>query len=128
MDPLGFGLENFDAVGAWRTQDGKFPIDNGGELPDGRHFAGPAGLIDLLIADKDAFTRGLAEKMLTYALGRGLERFDRPVVNQIAKAVAENDCRFSALILQIAKSLPFQNIRLAEPAVESVAASDGRLR
>jgi hypothetical protein len=66
--------------------------------------------------------------MLTYALGRGLERFDRPVVNQIAKAVAENDYRFSALILQIAKSLPFQNIRLAKPAVESVAASDGRLR
>ena len=119
MDPLGFGLENFDAVGAWRTQDGKFAIDNTGLLPDGRSFTGPAGLSDLLVAEKDAFTRGLSEKLLTYALGRGLERFDRQVVNQIATAVAGNDYRFSTLVLQVVNSLPFQNTRLARPVSDS---------
>ncbi|HYP07950.1 MAG TPA: DUF1592 domain-containing protein [Bryobacteraceae bacterium] len=113
MDPLGFGLENFDAVGAWRTEDGKFAIDNSGTLPDGRSFKGPAGLRELLANEKDAFTHGMVDKMLTYALGRGLERFDRPVVKRIATSVAENNYRFSALILQIVNSLPFQKTAVA---------------
>ena len=112
MDPLGFGLENFDAVGAWRTQDGKFAIDSTGVLPDGRRFSGPVGLRQLLSEEKDAFTGGITDKLLTYALGRGLERFDRPVVKKIAQAVAADQYRFSSLVLQIVTSLPFQSTRI----------------
>ncbi|MDX1981032.1 MAG: DUF1592 domain-containing protein [Bryobacteraceae bacterium] len=108
MDPLGFGLENYDAVGKWRTMDGKFAIDASGELPGGKKFAKPAELKQILAEQKDAFTRGLAEKMLTYALGRGLEARDRPAVRRIATRVAENGHRFSALIRGIVESVPFQ--------------------
>jgi hypothetical protein len=108
MDPLGFGLENFDAIGAWRIQDGKFPVDATGALPDGRKFDGPVELKGILREDKSAFTRALTEKLLTYALGRGLERYDRPTVKAIARRVAEADYRFSALVLEIVQSLPFQ--------------------
>lgn len=108
LDPLGFGLENFDATGAWRTVDGKTPIDSSGVLPGGRSFSGPAQLKAILKKDKDAFTRCLATKLLTYALGRGLERYDNPTVKQIAADVAKSDYRFSRLVLDIATSLPFQ--------------------
>jgi len=108
MDPLGFGLENFDATGAWRTVDGKFPVDASGALPDGRKFTGPQELEAVLRQDGDAFTRALTEKLLTYALGRGLERYDRRTVKAIAKRVAESDYRFSALVMEIAQSLPFR--------------------
>ncbi len=108
MDPLGFGLENFDATGAWRTQDGKFPIDATGTLPDGRSFKGPQELKAILRADRSAFTEGLTEKLLTYALGRGLERYDKPTVKKIASRVASENYRFSSLVLEIVKSLPFQ--------------------
>jgi cytochrome c553 len=108
MDPLGFGLENFDAIGAWRTQDGKFPIDASGTLPDGRSFQGPRELKAVLRADRSAFAEGLTEKLLTYALGRGLERYDKPTVKKIASRVAAENYRFSSLVLEIVKSLPFQ--------------------
>jgi Protein of unknown function (DUF1592)/Protein of unknown function (DUF1588)/Protein of unknown function (DUF1587)/Protein of unknown function (DUF1585)/Protein of unknown function (DUF1595) len=108
MDPLGFGLENFDATGAWRTHDGKFPIDSSGTLPDGRSFKGPQALKAVLKADRAAFAEALTEKMLTYALGRGLESYDRPTVKQIAGRLAAEDYRFSTLVLEIVKSLPFQ--------------------
>ncbi len=108
MDPLGFGLENFNAIGQWRTQDGKFPVDSSGTLPDGRSFSGPQELKVILKADRDAFARGLTEKLLTYALGRGIERYDRPAVKKIATRVAANDYRFSSLALEIVNSLPFQ--------------------
>jgi hypothetical protein len=108
MDPLGFALENYDAVGAWRTQDGKFPIDPSGALPDGRSFKGAEGLIAILKSEKNAFTESLTEKLLTYALGRGVERHDRPTVKKIAANVAANQYRFSSLALEIVKSLPFQ--------------------
>jgi mono/diheme cytochrome c family protein len=111
LDPLGFGLENFDAIGAWRTQDGKFPIDSTGTLPDGRTFNGPQELKKILRADRAAFAEGLTDKLLTYALGRGLERYDKPTVKQIASRAAINDYRFSSLALEIVKSLPFQNRR-----------------
>ena len=78
MDPLGFGLENFDAVGAWRDVEGKFPIDASGQLPDGRRFTGPEELRKILSADRDAFARAITSKLLTYGLGRGLERYDYP--------------------------------------------------
>jgi hypothetical protein len=107
MDPLGFSLENYDAVGAWRSHDGKFPIDAKGALPDGREIDGLTGLHTVLRQDKDAFTAGLAEKLLTYALGRGLGRADEPAVKQIAAATAAADYRFSHLILAIVNSKPF---------------------
>ena len=108
MDPLGFGLENYDAIGAWRTQDGKFPIDSSGSLPDGRSFEGPEGLKKILIADRGHFAECVSEKLLTYALGRGLERYDRPTIRTITSHLAAHDYRFSSLVLEIVNSLPFQ--------------------
>lgn len=108
MDPLGFGLENFDAIGAWRVNDGKVAIDSSGSLPDGRSFQGPNGLKTILKADQDAFAGCLTTKLLTYALGRGLERYDRSTVNQITKNIAAKDYRFSNLVLEIVRSRPFQ--------------------
>jgi hypothetical protein len=108
MDPLGFGLENFDAIGRWRTSDGKFPIDASGKLPDGTAFDGPAGLRAYLQSNSQAFLDGVSEKLLIYALGRGLERFDRPAVKQIARHAAGHDARFSSLVLGVVTSLPFQ--------------------
>ena len=84
MDPLGFGLENFDAVGAWRDLEGKFPIDASGQLPDGRRFTGPEELRKILSEDRDAFARAITSKLLTYGLGRGLERYDYRTVKLIA--------------------------------------------
>jgi hypothetical protein len=114
MDPLGFGLENFDAIGAWRAKDRDFPIDPSGELPDGRSFRSPGELKVILKADRDAFTEGMTEKMLTFALGRGVESYDRPAVRAIARRVAGNDYRFSSLILGVVESLPFQNQKRGE--------------
>jgi mono/diheme cytochrome c family protein len=108
MDPLGFGLENYDAIGAWRTQDGKFPIDSTGTLPNGKSFTKPAELKAILRADKDEFSKGLTEKLMTYALGRGLERFDRPAVQSVNRRLAAEGYRFSALVMGIVESLPFQ--------------------
>ena len=82
MDPLGFAFENYDAIGTFRTKDGKFPIDPSGTLPDGKSFKGPAELKAILKGKKDLFARCLTEKMLTYALGRGLEYYDRPAVDR----------------------------------------------
>lgn len=108
MDPLGFGFENFDAIGAWRERDGKFPIDPSGTLPDGQSFKGPQDLKAILKGKQDAFRRCLAEKMLTYALGRGLESYDKCAVDQIAGAVARNGNKFSSLVLAIVRTEPFQ--------------------
>jgi hypothetical protein len=108
MVPIGFGLENFDAIGRWRTEDGKFPIDASGTLPDGRSFTGPEELRQILVADRDAFTVGLTGKMLIYALGRGVEASDKPTVNAIARQVAQDRYRISSLVLGIVKSTPFQ--------------------
>jgi len=109
MDAIGFGLENFDAIGAWREKDGTHPIDPAGSMGENESFQGPEELLHLLSdAKKDAFVRCLAEKMLTYALGRGLEYYDKCAVDQICRAVAAKDHRFSALILEIVRSVPFQ--------------------
>lgn len=111
MDPLGFGLENFDAVGAWRTKDGDFPINATGTLPDGRSFSGPAGLKTILKADPKTFTEGLTRKLLIYALGRGLEPSDDVAVKEIVQKAAANDYRMSSLIVGIVNSKPFQRRR-----------------
>jgi mono/diheme cytochrome c family protein len=114
MDPLGFGLENFDAVGAWRTVDGTVPIDASGTLPDGRTFTGPIELRKVLLGEKDAFTRAITGKLMTYALGRGLERTDRRDLKPMAKAIAASGYRFSSVVLQIVTSPAFQ-LKRAEP-------------
>jgi Protein of unknown function (DUF1592)/Protein of unknown function (DUF1588)/Protein of unknown function (DUF1587)/Protein of unknown function (DUF1585)/Protein of unknown function (DUF1595)/Ca-dependent carbohydrate-binding module xylan-binding/Cytochrome C oxidase, cbb3-type, subunit III len=111
MDPLGFGLENFDGVGAWRTMDGKFKIDSSGELPGGQKFAGPAELRKILLAKSEPFRRNIAEKMLTYALGRGLEYYDKCAIDEVARHLKGNQDRFSALMIGVAKSEPFQKRR-----------------
>ena len=108
MDPIGFGLENYNAIGGWRTADGNFPIDASGELPGGTRFDGPAGLRAVLYAQQDQFARNLTEKVLTYALGRGLESYDEPVVEEIRSGLARSGYRFLSLVLGIVESMPFQ--------------------
>ncbi len=107
LDPPGFGLENYNAVGAWRDKEGDFPIDASSELPSGESFNGPAELKAILLSRKGAFIHTLGEKMLTYALGRGLEETDACVVEDIAKGVAADEYRFSRMVLEIVKSDPF---------------------
>ncbi len=108
MDALGFAFENFDAVGGWRTKDGRFDIDPSGTLPDGRAFKDPAELRKLLRAEPDKFRRCLAEKLLTYALGRGVEATDRCSVDAICQAAKQRGDTFSALVLAVVTSDPFQ--------------------
>ena len=108
MDPIGFGLENYDAIGRYRTADGKFPIDPSGTLPNGKSFAGAAELKTILRGDPRTFTRALSEKLLTYALGRGLESYDRAAVAGITDRVQQSDYRFSALVQAIVESVPFE--------------------
>jgi hypothetical protein len=111
MDVLGFGLENYDATGKWRTQDGKFPIDSSGAFPNGKAFNGPAQMKTLLRDNMPEFTRCLAEKMLTYSLGRGVEAYDRLSVQELVRQTAAQDYKLQALILGIVHSAPFQQRR-----------------
>lgn len=113
MDPLGFGLENYDAIGAWRAMDGKFAIDSTGALPDGRTFHEPSELRSILLQDRQDFARALTSKLLTYALGRGLARYDKPTIRGIVNRLPQHDYRFSSLVLEIVNSLPFQMRRAA---------------
>jgi hypothetical protein len=111
MDPLGFALENYDAIGRWRTFDGKFPIDASGTMPNGASFSGPAQMKALLSNNLPAFARALTEKMLTYALGRGVESYDRLAVKGIVQQASTADYRLQALIQSIVRSAPFQQRR-----------------
>jgi len=112
MDDLGFALENFDAVGRWRERDAGEVIDARGEFPGGEKFDGPVSLKNLLrTARKDDFVRCLSEKMLTYALGRGVEYYDQCAVDDITKRLAAQDYRFSTLVIAILNSDPFQKRR-----------------
>jgi hypothetical protein len=108
MDALGFAFENYDAIGRWRDGDSTGGIDASGELPSGEKFSGAVELIDVLGQRKQDFARHLSEKMLTFALGRGLEYYDRCAVDEITKRLEENEYRFSAMILGIVHSDPFQ--------------------
>jgi hypothetical protein len=108
MDPLGFAFENYTAIGQWRSKDGPFDIDASGKLPDGRTFVGANQLEVLFRQQPNAFAECVTNKLLTYALGRGLERYDRPTVKSIVKHVAADDYRFSTLVLEIVNSLPFE--------------------
>jgi len=111
LDPLGFGLENFDAVGMWRTEDKKVKIDASGELPGGVKFDGPAELRKVLMSKSDLFRRCLAEKLTTFALGRGLEYYDKCVLDELVLKLKAGEDRFSVLVLAIVESEPFQKRR-----------------
>ena len=120
MDPLGFSLENFDATGAWRTKsESGAPIDSSGTLVDGTKIDGPARLRNALLAQPDKFVQTLTEKLLMYAVGRGVEYYDMPSVRHIVHDSARNDYKFSELILGIVESTPFQMRR-------NQSADDGR--
>ncbi|HYI94937.1 MAG TPA: DUF1592 domain-containing protein [Bryobacteraceae bacterium] len=108
MDPLGFGLENYDAIGRWRTEENKAPIQVGGSLPNGVEFSTPAQLRTLLAEEIPEFTRNLTEKMLIYALGRGAENYDRVVIRDIVNKMIKSEYRFQTLVQEIVHSLPFQ--------------------
>ncbi|MBI1898632.1 MAG: DUF1592 domain-containing protein [Acidobacteria bacterium] len=111
MDALGFGLENYDAIGRWRTMDGKFAVDASGTLPAGKSFSSPAELREVLKQELPEFARCLTEKMLTYALGRGLERYDRRTVEGIQRKLSASGYRFQTLLYEMVQSLPFQSRR-----------------
>jgi hypothetical protein len=115
MDPLGFGLENFDAIGRWRNADdsgGK--IDAAGELPGGHRFGTPAEFKRIIAARKDDFCRNLAGRLLAYALCRQLEGYDEIVVDQLAGAVAKDDYRMQALVVGVVTSYPFTHRRVGD--------------
>jgi mono/diheme cytochrome c family protein len=113
MDPIGFGLENYDAIGAWREQDDGLVIDPSAKLPDGQTFRGAEELRQILVGRKGDFIRCLTEKMLTYALGRGVEFSDHATVRKIDESLARQDFRLSALVTEIVKSYPFRYRRNA---------------
>jgi hypothetical protein len=108
MDPIGFALENFDLTGKWRAADGGTPIDASGELVDGTKLDGVAGLRQAILSRSDVFVSTAAEKLLTYALGRGVRYYDMPAVRSITRDAARNDNHFSSFVVGIVKSAPFQ--------------------
>ncbi|HWE96372.1 MAG TPA: DUF1592 domain-containing protein [Tepidisphaeraceae bacterium] len=108
MDPIGFGLENFDPIGRWRTKQAGKDVDAAGVLVSGEKFSGPAELKKALLEKKDAFARNLTEKLLAYALGRGLEYYDQPAVQELSARLAKEDYRASVLVAGVVKSYPFR--------------------
>jgi hypothetical protein len=115
MDPLGFALENFDGIGKWRAHDeGEIPVDSTAALPDGTSFSGPGELRSLLGSRPTAFAANVTTKLLTYALGRGIEHYDRPAIRAIVRDASGDDYRWSSIIQGIVESVPFQ-MRRAEP-------------
>jgi len=107
MDPLGFALENFDALGKWRSTSDDAPIDPSGSFPDGTRFDGIAGLRTLLVSHKEDFVRTLTGKLLAYATGRGLDHHDLPVIRKIVRDAAPADYSWSSIITGVVRSAPF---------------------
>lgn len=125
MDPIGFALESFDAIGRWRTMDGTTPIDPSAVMYDGTQISGAADLREFLLKYSDQFVRTAAEKLLTYALGRGVEYYDMPVVREIANQAAEDDYRFVTLIAAVVRSAPFRmNVKAAPGDAVTAAAAE----
>jgi hypothetical protein len=118
MDPLGFALENFDAVGAWRTREAGGRIDASGQLSDGTAVDGVVTLRQALLRQPDVFVSTMTEKLLTYALGRGLDDYDMPALRRIVRESAQSNYRFSSLVLGIVESVPFE-MREKPPASET---------
>jgi hypothetical protein len=108
MDPIGFGLENYDGVGQWRDIDAGSPIDASGMLPDGSRFRGPAELRQALLNRPERIVNAVSEKLLVYALGRTLEYYDAPAVRRIVREARSSDYRWSSIVLGIVESTPFQ--------------------
>ena len=126
MDPAGFALENFDAVGRWRTRgESSMPIDATGALPDATTFDGAKGLREALLRKPDVFVTTLTEKLLIYALGRGLEYYDAPTVRGIVRDAARSNYRLSALVLAIVESRPFQ-MRMSADRASAAAHVDAK--
>lgn len=128
MDPLGFALENYDAIGKWRTRDGKFPVDSTGVLPDGTRFSGPAEMRQALLAQMPQFAQNVVEKMMIYALGRGLGRYDRIVAKEITRKLAADNYPFQTIVYEIVESLPFQSRRGEEVEPQKLARSMEKAR
>jgi hypothetical protein len=118
MDPIGFALENFDAIGQFRTKDGTFDVDATGEFADGTKFTGPDGLKTVVTQRKELFLRCLTEKLLIYATGRGVEYYDRRPVEAIVQKLQSTEPKFSLLITEIVQSDPFRRRR----GIEATAA------
>ena len=114
MDPIGFALENFDAVGEWRAREPGGLIDASGQLADGTKIDGVAGLREALVRRPEMFASTLTEKLLTYGLGRGLDYYDMPAVRAIVRDAVKSNYRFSAIVMGIVRSTPFQK-RAAPP-------------
>jgi hypothetical protein len=121
MDPLGFALENFDALGQWRTESDGAPIDASASLPDGTRFEGIGGLRAMLASHKEDFARTFTEKLLAYAIGRGIESADWPAIRKIARDAAPQDYHWSTIILGIVNSMPFSMSTAGGDAPVSVA-------
>jgi hypothetical protein len=115
MDPHGFALENFNAVGEWRTREGDISIDASGVLPDGTEFQGPAELRKVLLAHPEQFVATVTEKLMTYAMGRGVEYYDQPAIRKILRESASSDYRWSSIMIGIVNSTPFQMRRVEQP-------------
>jgi len=127
MDPIGFAMEHFDAVGRWRDTDGGAAIDASGVFPDGSKFEGMAGLKKALLAQPENFASTVAEKLLMYALGRNLQYYDEPAVRAIVHDAAKNNYRFSSFVLGVVKSFPFRMREAQGPATKSANATAERL-
>ena len=115
MDPRGFALEHFDATGKWRTMDAGVKINAAGVTPDGYPLNGPADLRKYIASRPGQFANTVTEKLLTYALGRGVESYDYPVIRKIVRDSAPSDYKWSSLVIAITKSTPFQMRRSREP-------------
>jgi hypothetical protein len=127
MDPLGFALENFDAIGGWRSKDrdAGTPIDASGKLVDGTAVVSPADLRKALMKRPEQFVQTMTEKLMTYALGRRVEYYDMPAVRAIVRDAARDNYRFSSIVLGIVRSAPFQ-MRKADDEASRVPTSAQR--
>jgi hypothetical protein len=126
IDPIGFSLENFDAIGAWRAKyrETTTPIDSSGQLADGTAVNGPVDLRNALLADPDQFVQTLTIKLMTFGLGRGIEYYDMPAVRKVVREAASEDYKFSAILTAIAKSEPFRFSTIPTAEGQLAAASD----
>jgi hypothetical protein len=122
MDPVGLAMENYDVIGRWRTHDGATPINATGRLVDGTEVDGPVELRNALLRYSEQIVSNMTEKLLTYALGRGLEYYDMPVVRSIVRDAAQNDYRVSSIVMGIVTSEPFR-MRAPEGLADTVVAA-----
>jgi hypothetical protein len=118
MDPIGFALETFDAIGRYRTEENGRPIDNSSNLPDGTPVTGIDGVRQLILKSPDMFVEAMCSKLLMYGLGRNVQYYDDPVIRAIARDATQAGKTFSAMVLGVASSLPFQNRMVPNRAAE----------